>query len=291
MWTSTLQKLGPVSVVRQAIQEFISHDMLSYAAALSFYALFSLLPFTFFLLALLGFLDLSDLFDAFRERAETFFSDDTMQQMNLILDQLQHRRPGLLSFGAIIALWASSSLARATMRALNKVHGVKETRPPWKRYPISILCTLGAGSMLAIAAALMLIGPKTLQWLIENLSMDESLVLIWTWWLRWPLILLLLTLAVAIVYDVAPDVQQPFRLVSLGAFLAVIAWMAASLLFRYYVYRFSHYNAMYGGIGTVIVLFLYFFISSIVLLFGAEVNFVLEHQVPIRKMPEGKTLA
>jgi membrane protein len=142
--------------------------------------------------------------------------------------------------------------------------------------------------VLLIAAALLLIDPKTMQWLVHQLGLTQFFAAMWTWWLRWPVVLLLLTMAVAVVYAVAPDVEQRFRFITPGAFLAVIVWIAASLAFNYYVRNFADYNAMYGSVGTMIVLFLYFFISSTVLLFGAEINAVAEHHAPAGKNPGEK---
>ena len=88
---------------------------------------------------------------------------------------------------------------------------------------------------------------------------------------------LLLMLALAIVYYVTPNVDQPFQFITPGSVLAVIVWVLASLGFSYYVSNFGNYNAMYGSLGAVVVLLLYFFISSAVLLFGGEINAEIYH--------------
>jgi membrane protein len=78
-------------------------------------------------------------------------------------------------------------------------------------------------------------------------------------------------------YYVMPDVEQEFRFITAGSVLAVVVWIIASLGFAYYVKTFADYNAMYGSIGAIIVLLLYFYISAAVLLLGAEMNAVIEH--------------
>jgi membrane protein len=269
----------------------MAHDMPAYAAAVTYHVTFSLFPFIFFFIALLGFLDLSNFFDWVRQQAETFFLDQTMQQVNQLIDQLQQRRVGALSLGAIVALWASSSGMRAAMNALNVVYGVKEGRPFWKRFPLSVLYTIGVGTMLVAAAALALVNPQAIQALAEQVGMAQFAAALWAWWLRWPAVVLLLTLAIAIVYGVAPDVEQRFRFVSPGAFLAVVAWMAMTLTFNSYVRSVSSYNVLYGSVGTIIVMLLYFFISANVLLFGAEINVVIEHHAPTGKNEGEKKMA
>jgi membrane protein len=194
-----------------------------------------------------------------------------------------------LSIGAIVALWTASAGTRAVMHALNIAYDVEESRPMWKRFPLSVLYTIGIAAMMIIAATLLIIGPEAIQWLAEKVGLEQLFVILWTW-LRWPVILFLLMTAVAIVYYVAPDVQQEFRFITPGAAISVIAWIMASLAFDYYIRSFADYSVMYGSIATIIVLLLYFFISAAVLLFGAEVNSVIEHHAPAGKVQGQKTL-
>jgi membrane protein len=290
MQIPALRGLGPVTLLKGSIDRFLDQDMATYAAALTYHILFSIFPFTIFMIALLGFLELSNVFDWFRQQAQTYFLEETMQQVNQVLDQFQRRRLGLLSFGVIVALWAATSAFRATENALNVIYGVKEDRPAWKRYPGAILYTLLIGAMLLLAAGFALIGPQAAAWLVQHGALHPAFASLWTWWLRWPAVVLLLTLAVAVVYHVAPDVEQRFRFITPGAFFAVLVWIAASLAFHYYVRYFGRFNAMYGSVGIIMLLLLYFFLSSIVLLLGAEINVVIEHHAPGGKHPGQKTV-
>ena len=106
--------------------------------------------------------------------------------------------------------------------------------------------------------------------------------------LRWPAIIILMMVAVALIYYVMPDVKQKFRFITPGSVLAVVVWIIASLGFGYYVKTFADYNAMYGSIGAIIVLLLYFYISAAVLLLGAEMNAVIEHMSTEGKNPGEK---
>jgi membrane protein len=102
---------------------------------------------------------------------------------------------------------------------------------------------------------------------------------VWAW-LRVPVALLANTLAVALIYHVAPNMEQPFRLLTPGAVLTLLGWLSASLLFSAYVATVAHYTTTYGSIAAIVVLLLYFYISSLVLLLGAEVNAVILHYAP-----------
>jgi membrane protein len=284
-----LRGLGPVALIKESIKGFFDDDMATYAAALAYQVLFSIFPFIIFLIALLGFLNLSDFFDWLLKQAQFLLPQQAMDQVNRVIHELKQPQGGLLSFGAIVALWSASAGIRAIMNALNKAYDVKEGRPAWKLYPLSILYTIGIAALLIVAAALFLVGPQAMQWLAHQIRLEHFFVVLWTW-LRWPVVLLLLTLVVAVIYYVAPDVEQDFRFITPGAVLAVVVWIASSLAFDYYVRNFANYSATYGSIGTIIVLLLYSYISAAVLLFGAEINAVIEHHAPTGKDPGEKKL-
>jgi membrane protein len=133
----------------------------------------------------------------------------------------------------------------------------------------------------------MVLGPQVMEWLAGQIGMQEFVVTLWTI-LRWPLIVILLMFSVALMYYVMPDVKQKFRFITPGSVLAVVVWIVASLGFGYYVKTFADYNAMYGSIGAIIVLLLYFYISAAVLLLGAEMNAVIEHMSAEGKDPGEK---
>jgi membrane protein len=273
-----LRGLSPTRLMKHSSAQFFEHAMPTHASAVSYQLIFSFFPFVIFFIALLGVFDLSNVFDWLRQQSQGIFLQQTTRQMNQILDQLQQRRTGMLSFGVAGALWAASSGMRSMMRALNVVYGVMEGRPLWKRYALSLVYTLGLGVMVAIATLLVLVSPPAIQALSQQFGMGRAFAVVWAWWLRWPFVVVLLTATIALVYRVGPDAQQRFRFVTPGAFLAVLAWIGASLAFNFYVRNIWNVDALYGGVGTIIVLLVYVFISSVIVLFGAEVNAVIEQQ-------------
>lgn len=284
-----LRGIRPFTLLRLTVKDFLEDDMTTYAAALAYQVLFALFPFVIFLIALLGFLHLSNFFEWLRAHAQLVFPQQAMDQINKVIDELQQQKGGLLSFGVIVALWSASAAVRATMNALNVAYDVSEGRPAWKLYPLSILYTAGVAAMLIIAVLLMMVGPQAIGWLAQEVGAERIFVALWAW-LRWPIALFLLTLAVAVIYYVAPDAEQEFRFITPGATVSVIVWILTSLAFNYYVGNFGNYSAMYGSIGAIIVLLLYFFISAAVLLFGAELNAMIEHHSTEGKAPGEKTL-
>jgi membrane protein len=283
-----MRKLGLLELGKRSVKAYLEDDMMTYAAALAFRMFFALFPFILFLVALLGFLRIPGFFDWLLNQAQTVLPQQAMGRVAEVIGQVRDRgREGLLSFGIIVALWSASVGMRSLMNGLNAAYDVEEERPAWKRYPLSILYTLALAAMIIIAAGLMFIGPQAINWLAGQVGMAEVFAAVWAW-LRWPVAIFLLMLAVAIIYYFGPNVDQPFRFITPGSVLAVAVWIAASLGFSYYVSNFADYGATYGSLGAVIVLLFYFFISAAVLLFGAEVNAELYHYAAEGDDAEGR---
>lgn len=280
--------IGFGTLLKRTIKEFSNDDMSTYASALAYRALFSLFPFLLFLMALLGFLNLSEFFAWLREQAALALPAVAMEQVNPVIDQLQEQKSGLLSVGILVALWTASAGFRSLMNAMNRAYDVDEGRPSWKLMLLSLFYTIGTAVILLASAGLMIVGPQVMEWLADLVGLKETIVLLWAW-LRWPVVVFLMMLLVAVLYYVTPDVEQEFRFITPGSVLAVIVWIAASVGFGIYVQNFADYNATYGSIGAIIVLLLYFYISAAVLLLGAELNAVIEHHSVEGKDPGEKT--
>ncbi len=264
------------TIVVRTLKEFMSDELPTYASALAFQAFFSLFPFLLLLIALIGFLHLPEFFEWLQIQASLVLPADAMAMVQPVIELLQTQKPGLFSVGAVVALWSSSSAIRSSMDAMNRAYFVEESRPAWKRIPLSLLYTIGVAIFLLTAAALMVTGPQVINWLAGQLGIEAVMVVLWEW-LRLPVAVLLLMLVVAGLYYLLPDVKQEFRFITPGSVLAVLVWLLASLGFSYYAKNYATYNAMYGSIGAIIILLLYLYISSAVLLLGAELNAVIEH--------------
>jgi membrane protein len=284
-----LRGLSPWQLFKETAKEFVDDDMSTYASALAYQVLFSLFPFLIFLIALVGFLGRADFFDWVRLQMQFLLPADAMKAVDQVIVQLRQPQHTLLSVGVVLALWSASSAVRATMNALNVAYDVTEGRAAWKRYPLSILYTIGVAAMLIAAALLLTVGPEAIEWLTRIVGLDRIFAAVWAW-LRWPVAVFLLCLALAVVYYVAPDAEQEFRFITPGATLAVLVWIATSIAFKYYVGRFADYNATYGSIGAIVALLLFFFLSAAIMLFGAELNAVIEHHSPEGKQPGEKDM-
>lgn len=267
--------MSPVGVVKEAFKDFQKDDMSTHAAALTYRILLAMFPFLLFILTLLGALNMEGFFDAMLREARRAFAPDMYSQFETILTQVRSgANGGLLSFGLILALWSAAGGVRSVMHALNVAYDVEQERSFLKKYLASLVFTVGLAAILLATIALMFLGPQSIEWVADQVGLGSVVVTLWTW-LRYPVAILLMILAVALIYYFLPNVDQPFKLVSPGSVIAVVVWVLATLGFSFYLSNFGNYNATYGSLAGVIILLLYFSISSSILLFGAEVNAVI----------------
>src|SRR5699024_11339861 len=118
----------------------------------------------------------------------------------------------------------------------------------------------------------------------DALGLGSAAALVWSI-AKWPLRLAVMVLIVAILYFATPNVKQPrFRWMSLGALIAIVAWILASAAFSFYVANFSEYNKIYGSLAGVIIFLLWLWITNVALLFGAELDAEMER---VRQLQAG----
>jgi membrane protein len=276
---------SPWETTRRAVTGFFEDDMATYAAALSFHLLLALFPFIIFLLTLLGATGLAAFFDQLLGQARTTLPAEAFAVLDQGITEIRGRpRDGLLSGSIVLALWAASAGMRALTNALNAAYDVPETRPVWQRYPLSLLYTIGLAALMLLTAAARLVGPQVVERLVDRFGLANVLAPLWVW-LRWPAVVALLLLVVALIYYLGPNVDQPFRYVTPGSVAAVGVWILASAGFSAYIERFGSYGATYGSLGGIVVLLLYFFVSGAVLLFGAEINAAIHPAERARMTP------
>jgi len=285
--------LGGLSVTelgRRVVKEVIEDNCLGQAAQLAYYFLFAVFPFLLFLASLLGYVPIPDLMDRIMELLAEVVPGEALHLVQENVRQIvTEQRGGLLSFGIILALWASSSAITAIMDGLNRAYDVQEGRPFWKVRGIALLLTIGLSLFIIVSMVLLIFGPQIGGWIADQVGLGRAFEVAWNT-LRWPVILIFLILAMAVVYYFAPDVEQNWKWITPGSVFAVIGWILASLGFSFYVNHFGSYNKTYGSIGAVIVLLTWMYLSGFFILVGGEINAVIEHAAPSGKDPGEKEL-
>jgi membrane protein len=179
-----------------------------------------------------------------------------------------------LAVSILLALWSASSGTSSLMAAVNVAYDEVETRNFVKRRGVALLLTLGAIVFVLLALALVAVVPAVL-----NALQLGTLVNLVVQVVRWCLLVALVVVALAVVYRMAPDRDAPqFKWTSTGALVAAVLWVLGSVGFSLYVNNFGSYNKTYGALAGVVVLLLWLYLTSYIVLLGAEINAEAEKQ-------------
>ena len=274
-------------LVQRTYKEMNEDDVLGLAAQLAYYVLLALVPAIVAVVAIASFFPpttLQDALNALRGIAPA----DVLAILDEQLRSLAGRsNGGVLTFGFLFALWSSSAAIVAITNALNRAYDVEESRPWWKVRLVAIGLTIALAVFIVIAVFLVMLGPTVAEQLASQMGLGRAFELGWKI-LQWPVVLGLIALGIAMINYFAPDVEQDWEWITPGAVLATILWLIASLAFKFYLTNFADYNATYGSLGGVIVLMLWFYISALAVLIGAEMNAEIEHASPHGKDPGEK---
>ena len=257
-------------------------DVMTLAAALAFRGFLALFPFGIFVAALGSEIARAlNIDNPARQAVQALGSvlpSEAAIMIEAVLQQtIESSSTTLLSAGVILALIFAAGGADAVIKAMNRAYDVPEARPFWRRYLVALTMSLigGIGVITAflLLVPLRLLGPQV----ATLLGLGE---------LGGPMVaiiasigaVLLVIVAVAIVYRVAPNIKLPIRSVLPGSVLFAFSWLVAALGFGFYVSNFGTYANTYGALAGVALLLLFFYISAILLLVAAEINAVL-HQM------------
>ena len=275
-----LHKRSWTYVARTTFRQFSRDECLDLAAGLTYYAVLAAAPALLALVSLLGLVgDAEKMVDNVTATLEGVVPQDTLSIIGPLVDNAAGGggRAGLgLVVGVVLALWSASGYVGAFGRAMNRIYEIDEGRPIWKLRPVMLLVTVITVVIAAlVVAALVLTGPLA-RAVGDLIGLGSTAVTVWGV-LKWPVVVALVVVILAVLYHVTPNVRQPrFRWISVGALVALLVWAVASAGFGFYVANFGSYGATYGTLAGVVVFLLWLWITNLALLFGAELDAELE---------------
>jgi membrane protein len=259
-------------VFKRTVREFQQDKMTDWAAALTYYSVMSIFPGIILLTALVGLVGTSatqPLIDNVEQMAPGQ-ARELLKNAIIELSESSGFAGPLAIVGLLAAFWASSAYIAAFIRASNTIYQMDEGRPIWKTLPLRLALTLSMVVLLAVSLFGIVITGGIAERVGRWLGVGETGVLVWDI-LKWPVIALLVSLAIALLYWAAPNVRHPgFRWLTPGSVLAVLVWVLASIGFGIYVANFGTYNKTYGSLAGVIVFLVWLWVSNLAVLLGAE---------------------
>jgi membrane protein len=263
-------------VVKRTLKEIRDDNCFGLAAQLAFYFLLAVFPALIFFVALTGFVPVENALNTLLAGLGTVAPQGFVRLLRVQLAQLAAgTHTSALTLGIIGAIWSSSAGMAAIIDALNRAYDVTEWRPWWRRRLLAVFLTVALVLFIIVALTLFLVGPALAFRLASWFGFRSAIALLWTM-LRWPVILFCIVFTLNLVYHYAPNRPSRWVWVTPGSLLATALWIIVSVAFKAYVTNFGNYTATYGAIGGAIVAMLWFYVSSVAILIGAELNGVIE---------------
>jgi membrane protein len=259
-------------------------DCLGLAAQLAYFALLSLFPFLMLLAALAGLVvdDPGRVLGTLAGRMGAFLPGDAVGILTDYAERTLRGRPtGALLFATLLLLGSGSAASQAVVKAADRAYGVRETRPFWRLWGISVVMILGL-ALLVGALAVAAFGPEAGRYAQKLAGLPESSPIPWAA-IRWAVAFLAVTLALAVLYYLAPNADLPFEWITPGGFAATVLMLVSSAGLSLYVSNVGRYDQVYGQLGAVVVLMLWLYVTGLVVLLGAEANAVLARMAEERK--------
>jgi membrane protein len=269
---------GWKDILWRTYREMNSDRLLSISGGVAFFVLFAIFPAITALVSAYGIFfnaaDISQNLSLMNDVVPSNVLDILREQATRIASQSNKTLSIGVIAGILVTLWSAMGGVKAMIDALNVIYEQQETRNFFKLSFVALLFTLGgfAAFLLAIGAVVVL------PLLLSTIGLGgDTAALIQV--LRWPALLVVLLVGLAVLYRYGPDRRAArWQWVSVGSVFASVVWIAASFLFSWYLVKFNTYNATYGSLGAVLAMMMWLWISSMVVLLGAELNSEIEHQ-------------
>jgi membrane protein len=252
--------------------------LLAVAAGVVFYSLLAIFPAVAAFVSLYGLVADASTIDAHLSLAAGIFPAGAVDILHEQITKLVAKSDAKLSLGFLtglaMALWSANAGMKAIIDALNVVYDEKEKRGFLKLNLVSLLFTIVAILSLMIALAAVVVAPIIVSAIGLSSLVSLAIVVV-----RWPLLLVLATVALALIYRYGPSRREArWQWLSVGSAAAAIGWLISSVLFSWYLANFGAYNATYGSLGAAVGMMMWMWISAIVILLGGELNAEIEHQ-------------
>ena len=274
-WVWSLGGLTPAELAKRLWHQIDNDDVLGRAAQLSFYFLLALFPLLIFLSAVFGyvFAEHDELYGRLLGYLGSVMPLSAYELVRATIDEIAAGTSGRkLSLGLLFALWTASTGMDAIINGLNIAYEVKERRPWWRRRVVAITLTILLALVTMLALSLALAGGAIGRWMAGRFDLGDLFERFWAL-AQIGLPFLFMLLVFTILYRFAPNIRNyGWQGLLPGAFFAVLCWLIATGAFRLYLSYFDNYNRTYGSLGAVIVLMMWLYVTSVVILLGGEVN-------------------
>lgn len=248
-------------------------DVFALAAQLAYNLILSFFPFLIFIMNLIAFSPLDSL--NIISALGTLLPDNVLSLIATTLDEIVGtQNVGLLGVSIVLTIWSASSGFRGVVKGLNKAYNIRERRNLMKMLMISMFFTLALSMVIVLALAALVFGNLIEEYLMVILPFESVVNLLWDL-IRYIAVIVIMVFVFALLYRYTPAEKIPWKEVIPGAIFSSLGWIVISLIFSFYVDNIANYSRLYGSLGAVFALMIWLYITSFILLIGAEINSVL----------------
>lgn len=258
-------------LARRVWADLYAGDVTSLAAEMSYYFVLSIFPFLIFLAALVGTLPFTGAWNGVLNWIVIYFPRQSQAMVLDIILSLTDGRTGFLSLGLLGTGWAATSGLLCLMSALNVVYGVKETRSFLHRLALAFLMVLVLAVLLLSTFGLVTAGDWFDRWVAARSMGLLSVPVLWRG-TRWTISVILLGVGIALLDWTMPNLRRPWRKTVPGVVFVVLAWLLSTAAFNLYVQYVGTFNKTYGVLGVFVILMVWIYLSSLIILAGAVIN-------------------
>jgi len=243
------------------------------ASAISFSFFIAFFPFLIFLFSIIPFIPIANFQQVLLNQVQEFIPEMAWSMVKeTIIDIITRPRSGVLILNFLLALYFSTRGIKSLIEAFNNTYHDIESRSTVKQYLVSLILVIIITFLLIIAISMMTFGFRLLILVLPDFIVKAHFFLFLLQLLRWLITLSALFLAISFIYRLAPSRSDRFRFISAGSSLSTLLIVISTQGFNFYVNNFSRYNALYGSIGTLLVVMLWIYSNAFVLLIGFELN-------------------
>lgn len=287
-------KLGGLTwkeLSRRVWREFNEDEIMDRSAALSYYFLGSIFPLIFVLFSILGFLATpgSQIRQTILQHAAMVLPGAADTLVNKTLNEIMNASGGgKISFGIVASIWTATTGVAAVMSALNVVYDIRDTRSYWRFRVIATGLMVAMSVCIVLGLALAVFGGTAAGWVGAHFNLGSTFMIAWTV-IQWVIVVAAMLFAFALLYYFGPNIRdQHWEWVTPGSIVGFVLWLGVSLGLKVYIAHFNTYSATYGSLGVVIILLLWFYVTGMALLLGAEINSEIEHAAAERGDKDAK---
>lgn len=276
----TFPGFKPLSLYTVAVfffEEISDGTVTNKASSLAYNFMLALFPATIFVFTLIPYIPIRHFQDNLLGIMEQIMPTDAYSALrSTITDIVKNQNAKLFSFGFLTTLYFATNGVNRLMQAFNKSSLVQETRSYVRRRWVALVLTVVISISLLVAVAIMIAGHKILFFLQSHIASGAHAWYIIIAFLRWIIVVIIFFVTVSLLYRYGPAHKQRWKFLSPGSILATALAILTSAGFTYYINNFSSYNKIYGSIGTLIVIMIWLYLNSLIILIGFELNASIE---------------